>query len=100
MNEQATTDYQPHGMSLSDDGKRLYMTEKGSGPGRLTILDVSQIQDRTRNPTVPIVSRTTWPNVGTPQYAEPFTQNGHPYVMEVDEYGSGSCVGAGRILDM
>jgi hypothetical protein len=96
----ATTDYQPHGMSLSDDGKRLYMTEKGSGPGRLTILDVSQIQNRTLNPTVPIVSRTTWPNVGTPQYAEPFTQHGHPYVMEVDEYGSGSGVGAGRILDM
>jgi hypothetical protein len=95
-----TTDYQPHGMSTSDDGNRLYMTEKGTGPGRLTILDVSQIQRRVLNPTVPIVSRTTWPNVGTPQYAEPFTQNGHPYVMEVDEYGSGSGVGAGRILDI
>jgi hypothetical protein len=95
-----TQDYQPHGMSVSDDGKRLYMTEKGSGPGRLTILDVTQIQNRTLQPVVPIVSRTTWPNVGTPQYAEPFTQNGHPYVMEVDEYGSGSGVGAGRILDM
>jgi hypothetical protein len=95
-----STDYQPHGMSVSDDGKRLYMTEKGSGPGRLTILDVTQIQNRTLQPVVPIVSRTTWPNVGTPQYAEPFTQNGHPYVMEVDEYGSGSGVGAGRIIDM
>jgi hypothetical protein len=95
-----TTDYQPHGMSLSDDGTRLYMTEKGSGPGRLTILDTTQIQNRALNPSVPIISRTTWPNVGTPQYAEPFTQNGHPYVMEVDEYGSGSGVGAGRILDL
>jgi hypothetical protein len=95
-----STDYQPHGMSVSDDGNRLYVTEKGTGPGRLTILDVSQVQNRTLNPTVPIVSRTTWPNVGTPQYAEPFTQHGHPYVMEVDEYGSGSGVGAGRILDM
>jgi hypothetical protein len=95
-----STDYQPHGMSVSDDGTRLYMTEKGTGPGRLTILDVTQIQNRVLNPTVPIISRTTWPNVGTPQYAEPFTQNGHPYVMEVDEYGSGSNVGAGRIIDM
>jgi hypothetical protein len=95
-----STDYQPHGMSVSDDGNRLYMTEKGSGPGRLTILDVSQIQQRVLNPTVPIVSRTTWANVGTPQYAEPFTQHGHPYVMEVDEYGSGANVGAGRIIDM
>ena len=95
-----TQDYQPHGMSVSNDGTRLYMTEKGTGPGRLTILDVTQIQNRTLQPVVPIVSRTTWPNVGTPQYAEPFTQNGHPYVMEVDEYGSGSGVGAGRIIDM
>jgi MYXO-CTERM domain-containing protein len=95
-----STDYQPHGMSLSDDGTRLYMTEKGTGPGRLTILDVTQVQQRALNPSVPIISRTTWPNVGTPQYAEPFTQQGHPYVMEVDEYGSGSGVGAGRIIDM
>jgi hypothetical protein len=93
-------DYQPHGMSVSDDGKRLYMTQKGTGPGLLTILDVTQIQNRTLNPTVPLVSQTTWPNVGTPQYAEPFTQNGHPYVMEVDEYGSGTGVGAGRIIDL
>jgi hypothetical protein len=95
-----TTSYQPHGMSVSDDGKRLYMTQKGTGPGLLTILDVTQIQNRTANPTVPVVSQTTWPNVGTPQYAEPFTQNGHPYVMEVDEYGSGSNVGAARIIDI
>ncbi|MCU1592275.1 MAG: hypothetical protein JWP11_3531 [Frankiales bacterium] len=95
-----STDYQPHGMSVSDDGTRLYMTEKGTGPGRLTILDVTQIQNRVLNPTVPIISRTTWPNVGTPQNAEPFTLHGHPYMMEIDEYGSGSNVGAARILDM
>jgi hypothetical protein len=93
-------DYQPHGMSVSNDGTRLFMTQKGTGPGLLTILDVTQIKNRTLNPTVPVVSQTTWPNVGTPQYAEPFTQNGHPYVMEVDEYGSGSGVGAGRIIDL
>jgi hypothetical protein len=95
-----TTTYQPHGMSVSNDGNRLYMTEKGTGTGWLTILDVSQVQQRVLNPTVPMVSRLTWGNVGTPQYAEPFTQGGHPYVMEVDEYGSGSGVGAGRIIDL
>lgn len=94
----ATYDYQPHGMSLSDDGTRLYMAEKDT-PG-LTILDVTQVQNRVSNPTVPIISRTTWANVGTPQYAEPFTQHGHPYLMEVDEYGSGANVGAGRIIDL
>jgi hypothetical protein len=38
--------------------------------------------------------------VGTPQTTEPFTQNGHPYLMEADEYGSGAKVGAARIIDM
>ncbi len=100
-----TTDYQPHGMSISDDGTRLYMSEAAVRRrvrllDGLTILDVTQIRDRVLNPTVPIVSRTTWPNVGTPQTTEPFTQNGHKYLMETDEYGSGAKVGAGRIIDI
>ena len=98
-----TYDYQPHGMSVSDDGTRLYMAEAGFNDGDfsgLTILDVTQIQKRVVNPTVPIVSRTTWPNVSTPQTTEPFTLHGHPYLMENDEYGSGAAVGAGRIIDM
>jgi hypothetical protein len=98
-----TYDYQPHGMSISDDGNRLYMAEAGFNDGDfsgLTILDVSQIQKRVANPTVPVVSRTTWPNVSTPQTTEPFTLHGHKYLMETDEYGSGANVGAGRILDM
>lgn len=98
-----STDYQPHGMSVSDDGNRLYMAEASQASGAfdgLTILDVSQIQKRTLNPTVPVVSRTTWPNVGTPQTTEPFTLNGRPYLMETDEYGSGSKVGAARIIDI
>ena len=66
----------------------------------LTILDVSQVQKRALNPQVPVVSRTTWPNVGTPQYVEPFTLKGKKYLMEIDEYGSGAKVGAGRILDL
>jgi len=94
-----TRDYRSHGISLSDDGKRLYMAESGSFKG-LVILDTSQIQARVLNPQVPVVSRTTWPNVGTPQYAEPFTQNGKKYMMEIDEFGERANVGAGRILDM
>ena len=93
-----TTDYQPHGMSVSDDGNRLYMTERA--PNGIRILDVSEIQKRVVNPKVPIISQLTWPNVGTPQYVEPFTQNGHKYLMQNDEYGSGANVGAGRIIDV
>jgi hypothetical protein len=99
-----TDDYQPHGVSISDDGKTLYMAEGQfggtSGYKGLTILDVSQVQARVTNPSVPIVSRLTWPNVGTPQNATPFTRGGHPYLLEIDEFGSGANIGAGRIIDI
>jgi hypothetical protein len=101
----ATYAYQPHGVSLSNDGKTLYMAEgqfqEGDGGFRgLTVLDVSQIQKRVLNPTVPLISRLTWPNVGTPQNATPFTVKGHPYLLETDEFGSGAHIGAARIIDI
>ena len=97
-------DYQPHGVSLSDDGRTLFMAENpfSSGFSGLTILDVSAIQDRKGlNPTVPIISRLTWKLVSTPQNATPFTSHGHRYVLETDEFGGGSNpVGAARIIDV
>jgi hypothetical protein len=98
-----TSDYQPHGVSISADGNRLYMAENGFNDGDfsgLTVLDVSQIQKRVANPKVPLVSRLTWPQVGTPQNATPFTRNGHKYLMEIDEFGSGAHIGAARIIDI
>jgi hypothetical protein len=98
-----STDYQPHGVSISADGNRLYMAEAGfnaSDFSGLTVLDISQIQKRVTNPTVPVVSRLTWPTVSTPQNATPFTRNGHKYLMEVDEFGSGAAIGAARIIDI
>jgi hypothetical protein len=92
--------YKAHGMSVSDDGNRLYIAERSDAFKGLTILDVTQVQKRVLNPTVPMVSRLTWPNVGTPQYAEPFTSKGHKYLMEIDEFGSKANVGAGRIIDL
>jgi hypothetical protein len=97
--------YQPHGVSVSDDGNTLYMAEaafddsNGDFSG-LTVLDVSQVQKRVLNPTVPIISRLTWGTVSTPQNATPFTVKGHRYVMEVDEFGSGAKIGAARIIDI
>ena len=98
-----TSDYQPHGVSISNDGKRLYMAEASFDDADydgLTILDVSEVQDRVPNPTVPLVKRFTWPNVGTPQNATPFTRKGHKYLLETDEFGSGANVGAARIIDI
>jgi len=98
----ATGDYSPHGMSVSDDGNRLYIAEDAFNGGfsGLTVLDVSQVQKRVLNPAVPIVSRLTWPHIGTPQNAMPFTQHGHAYLAEIDEFGGGDNVGAARIIDI
>jgi hypothetical protein len=94
-------DYGAHGMSVSLDGNRLYMAEvagQNSFNG-LTILDVSQVQARVPFPVVPVVSRLTWPQVSIPQNATPFTRDGHPYVLEVDEFGE-RVTGAARIIDI
>jgi hypothetical protein len=98
-------DYQPHGVSISNDGNRLYMAEAAFSDGEgdfsgLTVLDVSEIQKRVLQPDVPIVSRLTWPNVSTPQNATPFTRDGHHYLIETDEFGGGDAIGAARIIDI
>jgi hypothetical protein len=100
-----TFDYQPHGVSISNDGNRLYMAESafndnGDDFTGLTILDVSEVQKRVPNPTVRLVSRLTWPELSTPQNATPFTIKGHKYLLETDEFGSGKRVGAARIIDI
>ncbi len=83
---------QYHGMRLSDDGRTLYAAHIGEpGPAGLTggglrILDVSDIQDRKANPEVPTLSSLTWKGGSIPQVAEPFTRDGHRYLLEVDEF--------------
>lgn len=94
-----------HGMTLSDNGDRAYIADP---KGDLLILDTSQIQDRKPNPHAREISRLTWKSVSIPQNAIPFTENGHPYLLEFDEYTAGTlsptgdrdAVGAGRIIDI
>ena len=103
-----------HGLSISDDGNRAYLASLdlgdtaaflGSpfgnldGPG-LVILDTSDIQARRANPQVRPIGALTWPSVSTPQNAIPITIAGRPYVLEIDEFGAGRRVGAGRIIDV
>lgn len=93
----------PHGVSLSDDGKTLFMADLGSDHG-LTILDVSQIQDRKPNPQVKQLAHLTWPNISIPQNATPFVEGKHHYLLETDEFGGGNAssgqVGAARIINI
>jgi hypothetical protein len=95
-----------HGMTLSDDGNRAYIADPNGGD--MLILDTSQIQARVANPQATEISRLTWTSASIPQNAIPFTENGHPYVLEFDEYtqatlnptGDSNAVGAARIIDI
>jgi hypothetical protein len=95
-----------HGMSLSNDGNRAYIAD--SNQHSMAIFDTSEIQARKSDPQVREISRTTWDRASIPQNAIPFTENGHPYVLEFDEYNQGTLnfggdpdlVGAGRIIDI
>ena len=104
--EQSGVNY--HGVRLSPDGRTMYVANLGTNSGGintvgLRVLDVSEVQDREPDPQVHVVSDLTWPQVSIPQVAEPFTRDGHKYLLEVDEFenfdGSGA-VGAGRIIDI
>jgi hypothetical protein len=95
-----------HGMTLSDDGTRAYAADPTGGD--LLILDTTQIQRRNPHAQAFEISRLSWKNASIPQNAIPFTRNGHPYVLEFDEYtqgtlsptGSSDAVGAARIIDI
>ncbi len=106
----STTDYKPHGLNISDDGSRLYFADLGSDHG-VTILDVSDVQNRIVNPQPKVVSHLTWSNVSIPQNAIPVTIRRRPYLVEFDEfsrninytassYNPADPVGAARIIDM
>ncbi|HEX6116721.1 MAG TPA: hypothetical protein VFY99_06435 [Solirubrobacterales bacterium] len=93
--------YDSHGLSISSDGNRAYVAGVDSG---LIILDVSEIQDRVPNPSVREIARLQWESMSIPQNAIPITVKGHPYLVEIDEYGgtqsTGGKIGAGRIIDI
>jgi hypothetical protein len=88
--------YPSHGLSVSDDGNRIYVASLDG----LIILDTSEVQARVRFPEVTEVARLTWDSMSIPQNAIPITIGGHPYLVEIDEFGAQSAVGAGRIIDI
>jgi len=90
-----------HGMSISDDGNRGYFVSLGfTTPAALTdptqpatngllIYDLSQIQARAPNPQVRLISQLLWKDGSVAQHTIPVKIDGHPYVIFVDEGGSG-----------
>ncbi|HEY1058391.1 MAG TPA: hypothetical protein VGE55_06630 [Limnobacter sp.] len=101
--------YPSHGLSISPDGNRAYVASI-SDPAGMLVLDVSEIQARKPNPQVRQISALTWDTASIPQNAIPVTIQGKPYIVEIDEYATGSggiivstngpLVGAGRIIDI
>lgn len=86
-----------HGLQISDDGNRAYVGAIGEG---LVILDTSEVQARVPNPQIREIARLGWSSMSIPQTAIPVVIDGEPFVIEVDEFGAGSAVGAARIIDI
>jgi hypothetical protein len=91
-----------HGMSISNDGNRGYFVSLGTSGGAsgltdpnqpatngLLIYDLSQIQARVPNPQVRLVSQLLWKDGSGAQHTIPVRIDGKPYVIFVDEAGSG-----------
>ncbi len=89
--------YDSHGLSISSSGKRAYVAGTDSG---LIILDTSDIQERASNPQLTEISRLTWESMSIPQNAIPVKIRGKKYVMEIDEFGTLSEVGAARMISV
>jgi hypothetical protein len=88
----------PHDLSVSANGKLLYVAEPGNfgpfgGNGEkdgLAVMDVSQIQDRSPHPKVSVVGTLFWTDGGTAQQTLPVFFKGKPAVIVTDETGPGT----------
>jgi hypothetical protein len=91
-----------HGMSISDDGNRGYFVSLGTSGGAagltdptiaanngLLIYDLSEIQTRQSNPQAKLVSTLFWKDGSGAQHTIPVKIDGKPYLIFVDEAGSG-----------
>jgi hypothetical protein len=80
-----------HGLSLSDNGERLYAAKHGN-PNGLEIWNTSAIQSRSNTATstvvpVDIVGAVYWEDGAVAQMTIPVTIKGKPYVIFIDEGG-------------
>jgi hypothetical protein len=89
--------YNSHGLSISADGNRAYVAGTDTG---LIILDTSEVQSRALPAQMKEITRLQWHSMSIPQNAIPITIKGRPYLVEIDEFGAQSEVGAGRIIDI
>ena len=96
-----------HGLSISEDGNRAYVVTPGfPAPGDLgkpsatltngfVVLDTSEVQARVKNPQIKVVSKFLFKDGSVAQHTIPVTIKGKPYIIHVDEGGSGGIFLAG-----
>ena len=96
-----------HGLSIRDDGNRGYFVSLDGGvdltnpavpaTNGLMIYDLSDIQARKPNPQAKLVSKLFWKDGSGAQHTIPVRINGTPYIVHVDEAGSGGFSSAAQI---
>jgi len=96
-----------HGLSISEDGNRAYVVTPGlpavadvGNPAYnpingFVILDTSDVQARKDHPQIRVISKFLFRDGSVAQHTIPVKINGKPYVIHVDEGGSGGIFGAG-----
>jgi hypothetical protein len=91
-----------HGLSVSNDGNRIYavtpsiptnladLTNPSVAPTNgFVILDTSEVQARLPNPQIKLVSKFLFKDGSVAQHTIPVSIRGRPYIIHVDEGGSG-----------
>lgn len=89
-----------HGLSVSKDGSRTYFTQanafgamQGDANNGFVITDTSDVQARKPDAEVRIVGGYTWGDGGEAQHTIPVKIGGKPFLVHVDEFGSGGLGG-------
>jgi hypothetical protein len=98
-----------HGLSVSEDGNRGYFVSLGTSGGAaglsdpniaadngLMIYDLSEIQARKPNPQAKLISKLFWKDGSIAQHTIPVKIKGKPYIIFVDEGGSGGISNAAQ----
>src|SRR4029077_8809875 len=96
-----------HGLSIRDDGNRGYFVSLDGGvdltnpavpaTNGLMIYDLSEIQARKPNPQAKLVSKLFWKDGSGAQHTIPVRIDGKPFIIHVDEAGSGRSPPAAQI---
>jgi hypothetical protein len=75
-----------HGCSTSEDGKRAYLADIGTG--RLAVADTSEVQARKANAQIKVIGELPTPGDAGQQSTIPLFYGGHPYLLDWSEYAA------------